>query len=228
MPRVVVPVTSLTPPKASLTTALTGANNDLVFTAKAGGPGGNSIRVQYVVAGNNTPLTVDVQGYDIIVNVATSGAGAATSTSAQVKAAVDAAANHLMAVAHAASNDGTGVVTALSLTALAGGSLQTTPPTQVDGDTTNGHYFRDNDGSVILEVVSSDASSRNVTIEFNPLYAPIVDVPGQVEAIPAGVTRILGPFANGAFDQNVNRDVYFTPSVSTTLKFRAYKVIKAT
>lgn len=228
MARVVVPVTSVTPPKAALTTALTGANNDLTYTARVGGPGGNSIRVQYVVAGNNTPLTVDVQGFDIIVNVATSAGGAAISTAAQIMTAVLRAASQLVTVANASANDGTGVVTSLSITNLTGGSLLTTPPSQVDGDTTNGHYFRDNDGLVILEVISSDGSPRNVTIEYGPQYGPITDIPGEVQSIPAGATRILGPFAPAAFDQNSSKDVYFTPSISTTLKFRAYKTVKAT
>ncbi len=230
MPRVLVPITDLTPPKASLTTALTGANNDLVYTAKQGGPGGNSIRVEYVVAGNNTPLTIAVRGYDITVNVATSGAGAATSTSAQVKSALESNADslRLVTIAHAASNDGTGVVTALTLTALAGGSLAIAQPALTDGDTTNGHYITGNDELVVVEVVSSDASARTVTVEYSPHYAPVTDIPGEVVSIPASATRLLGPFGAGAFEQNASREVYFTPSVSTTLKFRAYRVVRPT
>lgn len=229
MPRIVVPVTELTPPKSSLTTAIAGTNNDLVFTARQGGPAGNSIRVQYAVAGNNTPLTISVQGFDIIVNVATSGAGAATSTSAQIKTALeaDADATRLVSIAHAASNDGTGVVAALALTALAGGGLAVTPPTQVDGSAVDGHYFTGNDGKVVLEVVSSDAAVRTVSIAYSPHYSPLVDIPDEVVSIPIGATRYLGPFLNSAFDQNAARDVYFSPSVATTLKFRAYKVVTA-
>jgi hypothetical protein len=47
MARTIVPVTDATPTKASLTTALTGTNNDLIFTAKSGGQWGNSIQVEY-------------------------------------------------------------------------------------------------------------------------------------------------------------------------------------
>lgn len=228
MARVVVPVTEITPIKAALTTALAGTNNDLVFTAKVGGPAGNSIRVQYVVSGTNTALSVSVQGFDIIVTVATDGAAAATSTSAQVKSAIEAVASGLVTIAHAASNDGTGIVAALSLTALTGGALQLTPPTQTNGDATNGHYFTGNDGLTFLEVVSSDAGAQTVTIKYSPFYAPVATVADQSESIPAGATRILGPFANGAFDQNSAKDVYFAPSVATNLKFRAYRVVKAT
>jgi hypothetical protein len=228
MARVEVPVTELTPPKASLTTSLAGTNNDLVFTARTGGPGGNSIRVQYVVAGNNTPLSVDILGYDIIVNVATDGGGAATSTAAQVMSAVQRSASHLVTVELATSNDGTGIVTALAITNLAGGSLQKTPPSQTNGDSVNGHFLTGNDGLVTLEVVSSDGSPQTVSIDYSPNYAPIVDVAATAESIPAGATRILGPFAPSAFDQNSSHDLYFTVSVSTNLKFRAYKTVKAT
>lgn len=230
MARVLVPLTDLTPPKASLTTALTGTNNDLTFTAKKGGPGGNSIRIEYVVAGNNTPLTVVVSGYDITVNVATSGAGAATSTAAQIMTALQSNSDvqRLIDVANAASNDGTGVVTALSLTALSGGRLSTAQPALTNGDATNGHYITGADEYTVVEVVSSDASDRTVTVEFSPHYGALVDVPGSAETIPAGATRTLGPFEAAAFHQNASRDVYFTPSVANTLDFRAYRTVRPT
>lgn len=108
---------------ASLTTALAGANNDLVFTAKTAGTGGNAITVAIVVAGANTPLSVGVVGNAITINSATSAGSAATSTAAQVKAAVDASgpASALVAVALAPGNDGTGVVAAQGATNLTGG-----------------------------------------------------------------------------------------------------------
>lgn len=228
MPRVLVPTTELTPPKSSLTTALAGANNDLVYTARQGGPGGNSIRVQYIVGAGTATLSVAVEGYDILVTVATT-TGTPTSTASAVKAAVEAHsdATRLVTVANAAANDGTGVVAALALTALAGGSLATVPPTPTDGDSVNGHYITAADELTYLEVVSTDASSRNVTIEFSPYYAPLVDVPGEVIAIAAGATRLLGPFSPSAFHQNASRDIYFTPSVSTTIDFRAYRLVRA-
>lgn len=227
MPRVLVPTTEITPPKATLTTALAGANNDLTFTAKSGGPGGNSIRVQIVVSGTQA-LAIAVQGYDIVITSASS-AGSATSTAAQVLAALQANSDamRLVDVALAAGNDGSGIVAALALTALAGGSLATAPPAQVDGDTTNGHYITANDGQTVVEVVSSDGSTRTVSIDYSPFYAPLTDVAAEVVSIPAGATRQLGPFSASAFNQNGAGDVHFTPSVATTLKFRAYKVARA-
>lgn len=110
---------------ATLTTALTGTNNDLAFTAVARGAGGNAITVSYVVAGTNTPLTVSVAGTAITVNVATDGAGAATSTAADVMSVLNTNVNSsaLIVAALASGNDGTGIVTALAATALAGGTF---------------------------------------------------------------------------------------------------------
>lgn len=109
---------------ATLTTALTGTNNDLKYTARNSGLAGNSITLTYAVAGASTPLTVAVVGNAITVNVATNGSSAATSTAAQVAAAVAASApaNYLVKSENAAGNDGTGVVTALASTPLASGT----------------------------------------------------------------------------------------------------------
>lgn len=111
---------------ATLTTSLTGTNNDLKFTSKASGAAfatGNDASVRYVVSGNNTPLSVSVSGTDITVNVATNGSGVATSTGTQVRDAVNgsAPASALVLAEHAAGNDGSGVVTALTKTNLSGG-----------------------------------------------------------------------------------------------------------
>lgn len=109
---------------ATLTTALTGANNDLVFTAVTKGPRGNDITVRYVDPGAaSAALSVSVSGSAITVNLATNAGSAITSTAAQVKAAIDAKAEAaaLVTVANAAANDGSGVVTALAATNLAGG-----------------------------------------------------------------------------------------------------------
>jgi hypothetical protein len=111
--------------KATLTTALTGTNNDLVFTAKRGGASFNSVRVRYVdPATPNATQSISVSGNDITVNLATNATPAITSTAAQILAAInaDASASKLVTASLAASNDGTGVVTALAYTNLSGGT----------------------------------------------------------------------------------------------------------
>lgn len=108
--------------RATLTTALTGANNDLYFMARSLGTAGNAITIRYVVAGNSTPLTVSVASSAITVNVATSAGGAATSTAADIRKALkaNAAALALVWPSDAPGNDGSGVVIALAATNLAG------------------------------------------------------------------------------------------------------------
>jgi hypothetical protein len=108
--------------RATLTTSMAGADNDLLFYAKAPGTAGNSTRVRIVVAGANTPLSVAVAGQDITVNSATNGSSAATSTASQVVDAVrrDLTARTLVHAQVAPQNTGDGVVAALAYTNLAG------------------------------------------------------------------------------------------------------------
>jgi hypothetical protein len=110
---------------AALTTALTGANNDLIFTAIPSGAEGNAITIAYIdPAAASAALSVVVTGHAIVVNLATDGSSVITSTAAQIAAAIaaSAAAAALVNVANAAANTGAGVVTALAATALSGGS----------------------------------------------------------------------------------------------------------
>jgi hypothetical protein len=108
---------------AMLTTALTGANNDLIFESLLPGRLGNSIRVRYVNPGtNNAALSVTVSGRDITVNLATNGSGQITSTATQVKDALDVDEEASVLVIMAAAGLLTGVVTAMGWTNLSGGT----------------------------------------------------------------------------------------------------------
>lgn len=230
MPRVQVPVTDLTPAKATLTTALAGANNDLKFTAKHGGSWGNQIQVAYVDPGGaSATLSVVVTGFLITVNLGRA-ASAINTTADQVKAAIETNldALSLVDVANAGPDTGVGVVTAMAATSLAGGSYGGTLPAFTNGDATNDMYFTGNDGRVILQVVSTDAGSQTVTIKRAPLFRGGMPPSDEVVTVPAGATMELGPFPNSEFKQNSANDVYFDPSVSTTLKFRAYRLTQAT
>jgi hypothetical protein len=110
--------------RAKLTTALSGANNDITLLARRPDTTGNSITLTIVVSGASTPLSVSVSTSAITVNSATSAGSAATSTAKEVIKAINShsAARRLVWAQRAAHNDGTGVVTALSSTSLSGAS----------------------------------------------------------------------------------------------------------
>lgn len=110
--------------KAEVTPTQAGSNNDIRYSARDRGTGGNSIRIRHVVSGASTPLSVSVSGSDVTVNVATDGSSAATSTADQVIAAItaSAAASALLSAERAAGNNGTGVVAAFAYTNLTGGT----------------------------------------------------------------------------------------------------------
>jgi len=109
---------------SSLTTALTGTHNDLVFTARTAGTDGDDITIAYIdPEDNDQALSVEVTDTDIVVNLATDDEGTITTTANQLRQAIieSAAASALVSCAFASSNNGTGVVTALAETALDNG-----------------------------------------------------------------------------------------------------------
>lgn len=110
--------------KATLTTALTGDNNDLKYTSKLNGALGNAITVEYVDPdGANAELAVSVDGTAITVSLATGAAKAITTTASDIATAIaaHAEANALVAVANAGLDTGVGTVTEMAATALTGG-----------------------------------------------------------------------------------------------------------
>lgn len=118
-------VTATAAAAASLATGVVGSNNAITWTARQAGAAGNSIRVQLLdPAANSQALSVDVDGNDIIVSLATNGAGAITSTATLVMAAVleHDAASQKVSTASTGASSGAGVVAAVALTALAGGT----------------------------------------------------------------------------------------------------------
>jgi hypothetical protein len=62
-----------------------GSNRDLCFVSK----NGVTPSIEIVVSGTNTPLSVSVAGSDVTVHSATNVGGAATSTAAQIKTAIE-------------------------------------------------------------------------------------------------------------------------------------------
>lgn len=111
--------------KAKVTLDFVAANSDLVLTAQTAGVAGNSISATFVdPAAADAVLSVAVVGNDITVSLGTDAAGAIISTAAAVKAAIEAepGAAALVAVAHAGTSTGAGLVEAKAKTLLKDGS----------------------------------------------------------------------------------------------------------
>lgn len=108
--------------KSSLSTDLGGDNNDLVYTSKLAGTAGDAITIAYIDPGEIAALSIVVTGTNIVVNLAHDGSGI-TTTADDISLAIslDVDANALVGVANKAANDGSGVVTAMAETPLAGG-----------------------------------------------------------------------------------------------------------
>ena len=113
--------------QSTLTTALTGTNNDLVWSAASAwlGEKGDLITIEYRdPSANSASLSIVVEGTAIIVNLATDGSGVITSTGDTIKTALAAhgVAAAMVSAVDATDNDGSGVVTAMTATRLSGGA----------------------------------------------------------------------------------------------------------
>lgn len=139
----------------SLTTGLTGANNDLSYTSSF-----TDARVRYVDPGsNNAALSVSVSGHDVTVNLATDGSGTITSTATQVAAAIQGsgAASAVVTVGNKPGNNGSGVVTALGYTSLHGGN----------NDLTFTSKLTTHDTPVRVRYVDPAASSQSISVSVS-------------------------------------------------------------
>jgi hypothetical protein len=113
---------------STLETALAGDNNDLLFTSKTLGVAGDAIEIAYVDPGAEGALSIAVVGTVITITLANSAVPAITTIASEIKSLIEAtpAADALVGVTYPAANDGTGIVTALAQTPLAGGTDATT------------------------------------------------------------------------------------------------------
>jgi hypothetical protein len=105
---------------ASLTTALSGSNNDLVYTAQTAGSAGNGISITYVLNNSiTTNPTISASTTSVVVLFTSPHPSAAT-----VQAAILAnpIASAIVNVYNASGNDGTGAIDAYSSTHLTGGA----------------------------------------------------------------------------------------------------------
>lgn len=185
------PGASVAEVKSSYTTDLVGDNNDIVYTSKLTGVLGDAITVEYVdPSDTEQSLLVEVTGTDITVNLATDAGGIITSTADEIKAAIAAlpAAHALVGTADKAANDGSGVVTAMAKTNLAGG---------VDADTkTLAVTVSDTDISVSLATdtggnITSTAANIKTAIEGTPAAHALVGLANAGSDTGAGTVTAL-------------------------------------
>lgn len=126
--------------KATLQIGVVASNNALTFTSKLAGALGNSSSLTLIdPKANNAALAISVSGRDVTVRLATSAAGAITTTATQLKTAIEANAdaNALFTITNTGASTGAGAVTALRRAALSGGLDDAFPlntPVLVAGD----------------------------------------------------------------------------------------------
>jgi len=162
------------PVTATLTTVVTGGNNDLVYTAKTPGAVGNSVTITYVNPAPlpDAPLSVSVSGSAITVNLATDGLGAVTTTASAIITAIQGSvdASALVAVANAASNNGSGVVDDLTPTSLSGGvngAPSTATPWQTFGLSALGLAASNHQGQVNGSDSALNGTGGDLAIDAN-------------------------------------------------------------
>lgn len=110
--------------KAALTTSFSSVNSNLIFVASMLGKEGNDLKIALIKpSSNNAVLSVSVASSTISIQLATDSAGAIVSTASQVMNAVNqnTNSNSLVNVNLVAGSDGSGIVSALTATALDGG-----------------------------------------------------------------------------------------------------------
>lgn len=188
---------------STLTTSLTGTNNDLVYTAvqttsASRGVNGDNVTIAYIdPSANDATLSVVVTGTDIVVNLATDSGGLITSTAAEITTAIEASASAsvLVTVANDAGNDGSGVVTALSETNLASGADGTNHFTTGTGVRTI--FIRVLDRILIIngteKLAYVDLASFDVvkfTAIADPSNAPIATAVGSGVTVGSGSFKI--------------------------------------
>lgn len=126
--------------KASLQFGTIAANNALTVTSKLPGALGNSSSLRLVKPNaNDAALSISVSGRDVTVSLATSAAGAVTTTAAMLKTAIEehATAGSLFTLTNTGASTGVGVVAPMRRVQLTGGQDDAFPlntPVLVPGD----------------------------------------------------------------------------------------------
>lgn len=194
--------------RASASVNPTGDDNGLTITARAYGADGNKIRVTYTDPGAaSQALSVSVAATSILVSLATDESAVITSTAAEVKAAIEAKAeaNNLVSVAimtsdSGAGDDGSGVVTDMTVTALTGGAgtgIAQARPGCLCIDTTGGKLYR-NTGTQAAPAWVSDQD-----LHLYGAGAPVDYTDGSPPATGEGTA-----YAGALYTDTTNANVY--------------------
>jgi len=189
--------TSVAEVKSSLSTDLVGDNNDIVYTSKLTGTAGDAITVAYLDPSmESQSLDVVVTGTAIEVYLATNdqNGGEIISTAYEIKTAIAnlPAAHALVGTADKAGNDGSGVVTAMTETALAGGVdavVTATTVTVTDTDIVVG-LAKDTSN-----VITSTGTQVKTTIEATPAAHALVGVANKAANDGSGVVTVMAETA---------------------------------
>ena len=100
----------------------------------------------------------------------------------------------------------------------------TQPSTQAS-DSTNGMVVQNNTGAIILEVKNNNAGTQTISFPFRASATIDGVTPAdKTVSIATGVTKLIGPFPPGYYNQN-GADLYVNPSIDTDLAIRAYAVV---
>jgi len=189
--------TSVAEVKSSLSTDLVGDNNDIVYTSKLTGTAGDAITVAYLDPSmESQSLDVVVTGTAIKVYLATNdqNGGEIISTANEIKTAIAnlPAAHALVGTADKAANDGSGVVTAMAETALAGGVdavVTATTVTVTDTDIVVG-LAKDTSNAI-----TSTATQIKTEIEATPAAHALVGVANKAANDGSGVVTVMAETA---------------------------------
>jgi len=147
---------------ATLVTGVTADNNAILFTARIPGAAGEGIKVQLKdPSGNNQALKVTIENNVVVVSLATGGAGAITSTAADVIAAINASlyVKDILVAANSGASSGAGVVAAVAATALDNGADSNVVPELILNETVPNQV-----GSVNVEACLGGAFYTNMLV----------------------------------------------------------------
>jgi len=167
-----------------------GSNRDICFVSKNGATN----KVEIVVSGNNTPLSVSAVAPKLTINSATDGSGNATSTAAAIVAAVnaDADAFALFEARLPPGSTGAGVTGALAETTAADGVTETALVLVDSGDhliyqAAAGSRYWDPDAAITVYVDGSEVTSGFV---INRLQGKVTfDTSQGADPVTADCTR---------------------------------------